>query len=377
MADKVLFVDDEQGLLDSFRRILRKKVPIDTANSGKEALRMMEEADPPYAVIVCDQNMPGMSGTAVLAEVRERWPETVRLMLTGQADLTTAVEAVNEGQIFRFLTKPIPSENLLKSLEAAIHQYQLITAEKELLGQTLRGSVRVLTEMLSLTSPIASGKTSRIQRYVNHMVKTLKLEDDWKYDLAAMLSQLGCITLPLQIVDKVFSGEKLSPEEDELFQQHPVVAKKLIAHIPRLQHVAYMIASQLKDYQDFPEAKRSMAFVTGSQLIRAANDFDTLLLRGMKPYEAIAYMRKQEGAYNTEVLDALEAVPVERTNLRMRSVGVGELHTRMVFNQNVTARNGLVLVSKGKEVTFTVIEMLRSFKDGIGVNEPIRVMEYQ
>jgi response regulator RpfG family c-di-GMP phosphodiesterase len=83
----------------------------------------------------------------------------------------------------------------------------------------------------------------------------LNLEEEWKYDLAAMLSQIGCITLPLQIVDKVYSGEKLSEEENALFQQHPNVAKKLIANIPRLQSVAYMIASQLKNYSEFPPGK--------------------------------------------------------------------------------------------------------------------------
>ncbi len=338
---------------------------------------MMQKAETPYAVIVCDQQMPGLSGTFVLAEVHDRWPDTVRLMLTGQADLTTAVDAVNEGHIFRFLTKPCPNEVLVKAVNAALHQHRLIISERELLGKTLRGSVKVLTEVLNLTSPIASGKTSRIQRYVRHMVQTLGLDEEWKYDLAAMLSQLGCITLPLQIVDKYYSGDRLTETENELFQQHPMVAKKLLANIPRLQSIAYMISGQLKDYQDFPEAMMSKSFVLGGQILRAANDFDTLILRGMNQGEALHFMKRQEGAYNPEVLNALQSTPIERNDIRVRSVGVDGLHTHMVFDQNVTAENGLVLVRKGKEVTFTVIEMLKSFNEGIGVKAPIRVKEYK
>ena len=191
-----------------------------------------------------------------------------------------------------------------------------------------------------------------------------------------MLSQLGCITLPLQIVDKYYSGDKLTQAENELFQQHPMVAKKLLANIPRLQSIAYMISGQLKDYKDFPEAKMSKSFVLGSQIIRAANDFDTLILRGMNQSEALHFMKRQEGNYNPEVLSTLQSTPIERNDIRVRNVEVDGLHTRMVFNQNVTAENGLVLVRKGKEVTFTVIEMLKSFNDGIGVKAPIRVMEY-
>jgi len=377
MDERVLFVDDEQAVLDTFKRMLHKKLTFDTAGSGREALDLIAASEQPFAVVVADQQMPGMSGTALLAEIRERWPDTVRIMLTGMADLTIAMDAVNEGNIFRFLTKPCPPQVLYGAVQSAIEQYRLVTAEKELLGKTLRGSVKVLTELLSLTSPLASGKTTRIQHYVRKLTQLLNLEEEWKYDLAAMLSQIGCITLPLQIVDKVYSGEKLGEEEEALFQQHPNVAKKLIANIPRLQAVAYMIASQLKNYSEFPPGKTDMPFVMGSQLIRVANDFDTLIIKGMHPSEALHFMERQDGVYNPQILRALEKVPAERSTTRLRTVGVAQLNTHMAFDQNVTARNGLVLVRKGMEVTFTVIEMLRSFNDGIGVKEPIRVIEFE
>lgn len=376
MSERVLFVDDERNLLDSFRRAFRKVFVFDLANNGREALAMMEDVDEPYAVIVCDQKMPGMSGAQVLAEVKERWPETVRVMLTGLTDMGTAMEAVNQGQIFRFLTKPSSTQEIKRTVEAAIEQYRLITAEKELLGKTLRGSVKVLTEVLSLTSPVAAGKTSRIGRYAKQLVQAMKLEDEWQYDLAAMLSLLGCITLPPGIVDKAFNGDALTPDEQELFNEHPVVAKKLIAHIPRLRAVAYMIANQLKDFRDFPEKQHEAPFVIGSQILRISSDLDSLVLIGHKKHEALHKLRSIKGIYHPRILEALDSLHVETSDLRMRSVTVAELNTRMMFHENVTAKNNIVLVKQGMEATSTVIAMLKSFSDGIGVHEPIRVMEY-
>ncbi len=374
MNEYVLFVDDEQSILDSFRRTLHKKLAFDTVNSGQAALDAIAKKE--YAVIVADQMMPGMNGIQLLAEVKKRAPETVRMMLTGQADISTAMEAVNEGHIFRFLTKPSPPSAILTAVTAAIEQYRLITAEKELLGKTLRGSVKVLTEILSLVSPVASGKTTRIQRYVRELTSVMKLEEEWKYDLAAMLSQVGCITIPPEIVDKYYAGERLTEAESELFSQHPNVAKKMIANIPRLETVAYMISGQLRKHEDFPESKRSMSFVIGAELLRVAIDFDSLVYRGLHQSEAIHFMERQAGKYNPDIIEALRSIHVEKTNTHPRMVKINELHTHMVFDQNVTADNGLVLVRKGKEVTFTVIELLKSFAEGIGVKQPFRVIEF-
>ena len=139
----ILFVDDELRILQAFERQLRKRFSIRTAESAQEALKILE-VDGPCAVIVSDMWMPGMDGIELLARVKNLYPDTVRIMLTGNADQETAIEAVNCGQIFRFLTKPIPPEALTNSLDLAIREYRLITAEKELLSQTLKGSVNVL-----------------------------------------------------------------------------------------------------------------------------------------------------------------------------------------------------------------------------------------
>ena len=125
---RVLFVDDEPKVLDGFRRQLRKHTEILTATSGLEGLDMLEWQGP-FAVVVSDMRMPGMSGTEFLAAVRERSPDSVRIVLSGQADLESAIAAVNEGQIFRFLTKPCSADALRGAVDAGLAQHRLIIAD--------------------------------------------------------------------------------------------------------------------------------------------------------------------------------------------------------------------------------------------------------
>jgi len=161
MSDKILFVDDEQHILDTFRATLRKHYDVHTALGPEEALRMVAE-EGPFSVVVSDFKMPRMTGVKLLGRVGEISPNTVRVMLTGYADVESAVAAINEGHVFRFLTKPCSTEILIRTLDAALEQYRLVTSEKELLRGTLRGSIRILTEILSLVNPEAFGRAERI-----------------------------------------------------------------------------------------------------------------------------------------------------------------------------------------------------------------------
>ena len=130
MEERILFVDDDPNILEAYHRKLQHVLHVRTAQGPHLGLREIEEKGP-FAVVVADMNMPLMNGVEFLARVREFAPETVRMMLTGNSDIKTAMDAVNEGCVFRFLTKPCPSKLMGDSLAAAIKQHRLITAEKE------------------------------------------------------------------------------------------------------------------------------------------------------------------------------------------------------------------------------------------------------
>src|SRR5687767_13631263 len=175
---KILFVDDDPNVLAGLQRTLRKQFTFDTALSGLEALEMIQACGP-YAVIVADMRMPGMEGIELLERVRERAPDTVRLMLTGNADQQTAVDAVNRGQVFRFLNKPCGPETLVPALETSLHHYELVRVERELLEGTLTGSVKVLADVLGMVAPDALGRGQRLRGLMRRFAQMAGAGPEW------------------------------------------------------------------------------------------------------------------------------------------------------------------------------------------------------
>ncbi len=214
MPDTILLVDDEPAILDGLRRQLRGRYAIETATGPTAGFSAM--AAQSFAVVVSDLRMPGMDGVQFLAQVRERAPHAVRIMLTGQADVEAAVQAVNRGNLFRFLTKPCPPDDLIAALDAGLAQHRLLIAERELLEKTLAGSVKVLTEILAMTSPRAFGRAQRLRHVARRLAEAVGHPAPWQVELAAMLAQLGAVTLPQDLLDRADAGTELRDDERHL-----------------------------------------------------------------------------------------------------------------------------------------------------------------
>ncbi|MDR3584123.1 MAG: response regulator, partial [Desulfosporosinus sp.] len=152
MNNKVLLVDDDLNVLQAYTRTLRGNFKVSTTDNGAEGLQILKK-EGPFAVIVTDYRMPKMNGIQFLAYAKELIPDTIRIMLSGQADLDVSIQAVNEGNVFRFLNKPCPTEQLIKVLDTAIEQYRLVMSERELLDKTLKGSVKLLLDISNAVNP--------------------------------------------------------------------------------------------------------------------------------------------------------------------------------------------------------------------------------
>jgi len=363
MNDKVLFVDDESNVLDSYRRSLRKILSVQTALSGQEALQIME-TEGPFSVIVSDMQMPGMNGVEFLARARQQAPDTVRIMLTGNADQQTAIDAVNTGDVFRFLNKPCEPKVMAKALYAAVSQYRLITAEKELLEKTLTGSIGVLSDVLSMVNPEAFGKTNRIKRLVGSVAAQLQLDDIWQYETMASLSQVGCVILPEALLSKHAKGIEFNEEEKQLFDQQASVGADLLSKIPRLQEIANCVQYQGKNFDGSGVPFDSVSadeVPLGARILKIVLDFDTYQTRGLDTKECLAQIDANQNWYDPEVLQAFQTVINGETNTGTISVGIRNLKESMVLAEDVCTTAGLLVLSKGLEVSAFVIERLVMF----------------
>ncbi len=365
---RVLFVDDDTEMLASYRRIFRKKFDVQTAEGPAEGLAALD-GDGRFAVIVSDLRMPGMDGVAFLESVRQKSPDTVRIMLTGYADVTAAVAAVNASKVFSFLTKPCPEDALEAAVAAGFRQYQLVVAEKELLRGTVRGTIRLLTDLMAMVNPEAFGKSSRVKRLVMDLASYMGIPDPWRLELAAMLSQIGCAALPREVLRRAYLGQPLSGNYAFEFAMHPKIAADLIANIPRLREVAEIVSYQEKRYDGGglpPGDVKGGDIPQGARLLKVALDFDTLERmatatgRFEEPAQkALERLRARRGWYDPEVLDALESMINFPDGFERAHLPVSELKPGMLLDQEVMDPGGGVLMSKGQELGTMAIKKLR------------------
>ncbi len=374
--EKVLFVDDEIAILEGMTRQLRKTFRVETASSGAEGLSMLKERGP-YAVVVSDFRMPEMDGISFLSTVKRSYPDTVRIMLSGHADLEAAIDAVNNGQIFRFLTKPCSNNALATTLTLAIRHYQLVVGERELLNKTLKGSISMLSELLSLTNSRAFSRGYRIKKVVSDIAQGLNLRPLWQYEVAALVCQVGCIAVPTDILKKVFLNEELTPNEQRLFDDHPRVGAHLIGKIPRLENVAEMVENQLLRFDEFVESSKQKDVdrtAIGAQILKAALDYDLQLIKGTTHAEAVRNLYNAEGLYNPKILEGLETLQDHQDiDREVMDVYFDDLVPGMIAADNIVASNGTLVIEKGQEITWPALQGLQNFISHIGIREPIRV----
>lgn len=372
MSEKILFVDDEVQILDSMKRQLRKRFKIVTAESGNQALELMK-TEGPFSVVVSDMRMPIMDGVELLTTIKDMYPETVRMMLTGNADQGTAIEAVNKGQIFRFLNKPCPVPTLVTSLALAQRQYRLITAERELLDKTLKGSVKVLSELLSFASPAAFSSGLRIRSLVVQIAEAMEINQVWQLEIAALMSQIGCVTLPEEIINKLYANLALDEEELEMYHNHPDAGARLLENIPRMEGVVAIIKNQLKDFGEYEQSDDEIEETDlGAQIIRVIFDYDLSLYQGMVHNEAVQHLQRNSN-YNPEVLKHLGKVKRSDKPTQVVSLKIKDLTVGMVTEDDIIAKNNTLLAPKGQEITWPVLQGLQNFSKKVGVKEPVRV----
>jgi DNA-binding response OmpR family regulator len=360
---RLLLVDDEPNVIEGLTRRLRREYQIYCAHDGAQALRVLEEQGEMH-VIVTDMRMPIMNGAALLADVCKLYPDMVRILLTGQTDLEPAIAAVNEGQIFRFLVKPCPTDVLRTQLRAAMRQHELVMSERVLLEQTLRGAVQALTDVLALALPEAFGKATRIRQRVHQIAEAVGLQDAWRLEVAATLSQVGAVTLNAETATKLYHGQTLTAEEHVAVDRLPAIAVDLLKHIPRMQPVCDLIALGFSAHSSMPRAVEA-------QVLRICAEFDALCSSRVSAADALTQLQLK--GYDESVLTALSALVTTESAGRLADVMFSELRDGMVLAEDLYSATGTLMLARGHSIKGNVIERLRAMRPSLGSRGTIRV----
>lgn len=355
---RVLYVDDEAVMLSVLTWMLGSDFQVMTADSGEAALRLLGDSEDVH-VVISDHQMPGMSGAQFLAAVREAYPLMVRILLTGERDLLEVVAAMNQAGAFRFLLKPCTQPVLLDTLQAAVAQYQLQSAEQELLHKTLVGSMQALADVLAMASPLAFGRVGRIRELALAVAKQLGLVEQWPLEFAAVAAQLGHIVLPERTLRKLYAGADFLPEESLQVLRAAKVPERIIARIPRLGPVTNILA----ELAATPKAGTAPA--EGSleaEILRVASAYE--VAERITASRAAAFRRLGDmlGHVRPEVMGALtDVLGFEPSVEEVTEVPVGRLAVGMVLADDVYMSTGALLVPKGYRASENLIARLRNF----------------
>jgi response regulator RpfG family c-di-GMP phosphodiesterase len=332
-------------------------------------------------VIVSDYKMPQMNGAELLEKVKTISPETVQIMLTGQAEMDAVINLINKTRIFRFLTKPCSPDDLISHIRDGLRQHQLVTAEKELLGKTLGGSIKVLIDLLALAKPQAFTKAKKIRDLSKKMFQHLNIESSWQMEIAATLSQIGTVTIPDDILKRSYRGITLSDDELIMYNNHPLIGADMIKSIPRLENIAEIIRYQFKNFDGtgFPHgALTGEDIPLESRILRISLDFDNLLSSGKTRDEAFEELKRKPAFYDINLLKSISrillGVSENKDNPMVLDLTVEELQEGMILAEDVTTSDGTVIAVKELQLSAPLIATFRNYAKNRQIKEKIQVI---
>lgn len=395
---RVLCVDDDERVLQGLCDVLGRTFVVHTATDPVEALELLKREPDAFAVVLCDMRMPVLAGAEFLRMARIWAPYTVRILLSGYADVPSAIRAVNGGQVFRYLAKPCDSRELMRACAAAAGQHRLQLAERTLLRDTLRGCVNALAEVLAITNPAAFGQAGRVRELAGALARRAGLSDWWEVEVAALLRSLGAVILPAETTHKLYAGLPLSEREAAMVERVPTATHQLLGKIPRLEGVLEIITScsdpasiepvepverpgsesagrpggEPAGRPDGAAAQRPGREPPGAGILRTVIDFVELEDRETPAAVAIAAMRST-GRYAEGLLEQLAGLIGVDGAPEVREVTVAELDIGMTLANDARTTDGALLMARGQQVTRRLIELIDNLAAGT-VREPLLVI---
>ncbi len=413
----LLFVDDEPNILSALKRLFRPiGYRIFTAGGGAEGLALLEQEA--VDLVISDMRMPNMDGAQFLEQVRHKWPDTMRILLTGYADVSSTIAAINKGEIFRYVAKPWDDNDIvllvkqaldLKNLEQEKRRLEELTLRqndelKELnasletkvldrtqevrqtmgflelanrkLKESFITSIKIFSNLIELRERSLAGHSRRVADLARTLAKHMKLTDSEVNDIfvAALLHDIGKIGLPDRLLSKPFV--LLAGEERELVLRHPATGQAALMGLEQIHGAAKLIRSHHErwDGMGFPDGLSGLSIPIGARILVLANDYDavqigTQLSKRLNQTEAVAYIVEGRGKrYDPQVVDAFSAIMGGQGSTEPQEVAfkTPQLQPRMILSRDLVSPEGIMLLSRDHVLTEDIIEQIRNFERSSG-----------
>ncbi|EGF28181.1 HD domain-containing phosphohydrolase [Rhodopirellula baltica] len=367
-ANKILLVDDQPRTLEVFRLSVENDFDIELVDSAAKAWQLLNSTSD-FAVVISDMHMPVVDGVQFLTTVRNRFPTITRIIMTADSDQEIAAKAVNDGQVFRFLQKPFSTAELRNVLQSGLEHHAQSASEKNLLEETLRGSINLLVDLLADVKPLAFGRSRRAKKLVSMVCRKLEIEHSWEIKVSAMLSQIGCISVPDRILEAIHSGETLKAVDQMEFNQHAKFGESLIEKIPQMKSISRLVGWQHKRFDELRVLASSERELISASILAACLEFDRLVQMNTTAEDAIDEMRQDRKRFDIKVVDALATVVLgTKTTAQLTA---WDLRVGMTLDSDVIDTRGSLLVPRGQVITEIMLKRLQcraaSIKDPITV----------
>ncbi|MCL5959503.1 MAG: response regulator [Chloroflexi bacterium] len=405
--ETILIIDDEENVLSSLKRLFRPDgYSMFTALSAEEGLRILEVN--PVWLVISDNAMPGTTGLELLKQVRDRWPDTVRIMLTGYADLDSAMAAINRGEVYRFVTKPWDPDGLRLLVRQGLEQYRLIhdnrqmhalieeqnvllkqwneslqktveerteeirqkNSELEQLYGQLKGSfvntIKILTGLIEFRNPAIGSHARRVADLAKSIASAMGLAEDSvnNVEVAALLHDIGKIGLPDTIL---LTDEKLlTTGQRAMLRHHPVLGQAALQIIDSLEPIGVLVKHHHERWNGggYPDGLKGEAIPPGSRIIAVADSLDHYSKNESRTAQEFIEAQKKpgySGALDPSAIKALERV-VENSSVlgspHEVSINLRDATAGMVLAQDLRSSTGILLIPKGESIKQSYIDKL-------------------
>ena len=427
----ILFVDDEKNILSSLKRLFRPLIDnIIIAESGAEALQLLNSTA--VDIVVSDMRMPEMDGAQFLEQVAQKWPDTIRILLTGYADISSTIDAINKGSIYRYISKPwedndirltvqhalkgkflekerkrlealTESQNIeLKKLNDDLEERVIARTEEvrqtmgqlEIANKELKKSyvttIKVFSNIIELREGTESSHTRNVTDLAHKMAKKAGMSDDEAQQVifASLLRNIGRIGFSDELNKKPLNS--LNSSEAAKVMKHPVIGQGILMALDYLQDAATLIRHQYERYdgQGFPDKLQGQKIPLGARIITLASDYyaqqaGLLSSQRLSATETLEYIKRNRSVrYDPKLVETLfeilgisNAVDVKVEKVKEQKLSSIKLEQGMVLSRDLRMNNGVVLLTKGQVLTDSLILRIHKMEGSVKEDMDIYIID--